>query len=63
MERLSKREVDIVLLVGKGLRNRQIGTTLGITEGTVRNILHGAFVKLGVRSRTELVLLLFERAA
>src|SRR3546814_9727896 len=34
--RLASREVDILTLVSGGLRNREIGDRLGLTEGTVK---------------------------
>lgn len=54
---LSERERAIVALVQRGLRNREVATELGLTEGTVKVHLHKIFDKLGVQSRMELVLL------
>jgi two-component system nitrate/nitrite response regulator NarP len=51
---LSPRERQLVALVAQGLRNREIATELGITEGTVKVYLHAIFDKLGVANRTEL---------
>ncbi len=51
---LSPRERQLVGLVVKGLRNREIAARLGITEGTVKVYLHAIFARLGVTSRTEL---------
>lgn len=53
---LSPRERELVALVARGLRNREIAAELGITEGTVKVYLHGVFEKLGVANRTELAL-------
>lgn len=52
--RLTSREKDIVALVARGLRNRQIGETLSITQGTVKVHLMHIFEKTGVRDRFEL---------
>jgi DNA-binding NarL/FixJ family response regulator len=52
---LTPRELEIVRLVVSGLRNREISERLGITEGTVKVHLHGAYVKLGVSSRLQLL--------
>lgn len=60
-EQLSVRERGIVALVRRGLRNKEIAEELGLTEGTVKVHLHKIFEKLGVRSRTELILLGAER--
>jgi DNA-binding NarL/FixJ family response regulator len=54
---LTGRELDLVKLVGTGLRNRDIGQRLGITEGTVKIHLHKVYQKLRVGSRVELALL------
>ncbi len=51
---LSPRERQLVALVALGLRNREIASELGITEGTVKVYLHAIFDKLGVANRTEL---------
>lgn len=53
---LSPRETDLVQLVRKGLRNRDIAEKLGITEGTVKVYLHSVFEKTGVANRTELAI-------
>lgn len=54
--KLSPRETEVMALVAKGLRNREIAAELGITEGTVKVFLHSIFEKLGVSNRTELAL-------
>lgn len=54
---LSQRERGIVSLVRRGLRNKEIAEELGLTEGTVKVHLHKIFEKLGLGSRTELILL------
>ncbi len=43
------------------MRNKEIAAELGLTEGTVKVHLHRIFEKLGVNSRTELILLGTER--
>jgi len=53
---LSPREAELVQLVRKGLRNRDIAEQLGITEGTVKVYLHSIFEKTGVANRTELAI-------
>jgi DNA-binding NarL/FixJ family response regulator len=53
---LTERERDVIALIGKGLKNKQIGERLGITETTVRHHLTSIFDKLGVDSRLELVI-------
>ena len=54
--RLASREVDILTMVGGGLRNREIGERLGLTEGTVKWYMQQIYDKLGVRRRPQAVL-------
>jgi len=54
--RLANREVDILLMVSGGLRNREIGERLGLTEGTVKWYMQQIYDKLGVRRRPQAVL-------
>jgi len=51
---LTPREREIVVLLRQGLRNKQIATEMGITEGTVKIYLFRLFHKLDVRNRFEL---------
>src|SRR5258708_6349421 len=53
---LSDREKEIVQLVAKGYRKKEIGEKLFISEQTVKNHLHNIFDKLGVSDRLELAL-------
>jgi LuxR family maltose regulon positive regulatory protein len=54
--RLAGREIDILTMVGGGLRNREIGERLGLTEGTVKWYMQQIYDKLGVRRRPQAVL-------
>ena len=56
--KLTPRERDIVDLVGRGLRNREVAERLHMTEGTIKVYLHSIYQKLGVSNRTELSLIL-----
>ncbi len=53
---LAPRERELIGLVRKGLRNREIASELGVTEGTVKVYLHSIFDKTGVANRTELAM-------
>lgn len=55
-EKLSKREVDVVSLLADGLSNRDIARSLNLSENTIKNYLFRIFDKVGVSSRTELLL-------
>ncbi|MEU9015843.1 AAA family ATPase [Streptomyces sp. NPDC048479] len=54
MSALTSREREIARLVGRGLTNREIGSSLYVTERTVAFHLTNIFNKLGVRGRREL---------
>jgi two-component system nitrate/nitrite response regulator NarL len=56
IERLSKREAEVVRLVAEGLTNKDISLQLGLSEHTVRTYLFHVFDKIGVSTRVELVL-------
>ena len=53
--RPGKRELEILLLVARGMRNRKIASHLGITEATVKRHLANLYPKMGVSSRGEAV--------
>lgn len=55
--RLSTRELSIVRLVVEGMRNRDIGLRLGMTEGNVKVTLHRVYERLGVSNRVEMAML------
>jgi two-component system, NarL family, nitrate/nitrite response regulator NarL len=57
---LTKREHDVIVLVGQGLRNRQIAERLLISESTVRHHLTSIYTKLGVSDRLELVIYAYQ---
>lgn len=52
---LTKRELEIVELTCLGLRNRDIAQRCNLAEGTVKIHLNSIFRKLGVASRSELI--------
>ena len=54
--RLASREIDILIMVSGGLRNREIGDRLGLTEGTVKWYMQQIYDKLGVRRRPQAVI-------
>lgn len=50
---LSAQERQILLLIGEGLTNRQIGERLFLAEKTVKNYVSHLFTKLNMRRRTQ----------
>ena len=54
---LSPREHEVALLIGRGLKNKEIAHELGLTEGTVKQHNHSIFMKLRTRRRNMRILL------
>ena len=52
MPTLTAREVEVLQLISQGLRNKEVGAMLGITEGTVQIHVKNIFAKLQVNDRT-----------
>jgi DNA-binding NarL/FixJ family response regulator len=52
---LSERELEVIDLIAKGLKNQQIADALFISESTVRRHLSSIFTKLEVNDRLELL--------
>jgi DNA-binding NarL/FixJ family response regulator len=53
---LSDREREVISLIGKGLKNKEIATRLSISEITVRHHLSSIYSKLNVSDRLELTI-------
>jgi DNA-binding NarL/FixJ family response regulator len=52
---LTKREMEVLSLLGKGYRNRQIADALGLSPTTVKTHLARIFKRLEVSDRTDAV--------
>ena len=52
---LTERESEVIGLLAKGLANKQIAVTLGISEHTVKFHVSSIYTKLNVTNRTEAV--------
>ena len=57
LSRLSERERQIAYYVSRGLKNKDIGQELNISENTVKRHLQSIFTKTGARDRLELAVL------
>lgn len=57
LKRLSERERQIAALIARGLKNKDIGRELGISENTVKRHLQSIFNKTGARDRLELAVM------
>lgn len=52
---LTSREVEVLALIARGMRNREAAAELGISDETVRVHVKNVFQKLDVSDRTEAV--------
>lgn len=59
---LTERELEVLRLMAKGLRNKEIAAKLGITEATTQGHVKNIFTKLQVHDRTEAVAVAAHRA-
>ena len=50
---LTGRELQLLMLMTEGLRNREIASRTGISSHTVRTHLYNSFAKIGSRNRLE----------
>jgi DNA-binding NarL/FixJ family response regulator len=53
---LTPRQWQIVELVAEGMRNREIGQRLGLTETSIKNYLRKIYDTTGMSTRVELAL-------
>ena len=59
---LSRQEQTAAELVLEGLANKEIAVRMAVSESCVKALLQRAFLKLGVRTRGQLVRVLMERS-
>ncbi len=55
INQLSKREKEVVILIGEGFKNKEIAAQLNISEATVRHHLTSIYSKAQVSDRLELL--------
>lgn len=61
LESLTEREIDVLRLVGVGKANKEIASTLGLSEETIKAHLKSIFTKLEVKDRTQAVTIAVRR--
>src|SRR5712691_2702368 len=52
---LDDRERNVLLGILGGLTNKKIGTNMGLSESSIKNIVQRLFGKAGVKTRSQLV--------
>lgn len=53
LEKLTKREIEVLVLLSEGLFNKEIAYKLDISERTVKNHISNIFKKINVSDRTQ----------
>ncbi|MGV8980461.1 response regulator transcription factor [Clostridium sp.] len=53
---LSRNELKIMQLIGRGMTNKEIASQINFSEGTVRNYISNILSKLSLRDRTQIAI-------
>lgn len=58
---LTARELDVIKMIGEGLKNKNIAERLSISEATVRHHLSSIYGKIGVEDRLNLIIFAYQK--
>lgn len=58
---LTAREIEVVKMIGEGLKNKSIAERMSISEATVRHHLSSIYGKVGVEDRLNLVIFAYQK--
>jgi DNA-binding NarL/FixJ family response regulator len=60
MDWLTAREREVLVLVARGLTNREIASALSVTVETIKTHVKRIFTKIGVHDRAQAVIAAYE---
>ena len=58
---LTEKEFELIRLIADGLNNKEIASSLYLSEGTVRNYISSILDKLQLRDRTQLACFYYKK--